>query len=147
MKHLRKCHPTKLEAMTNDESDLYIDKIKEESIAISNLEENSLSDGSMYDGNDLADEVNGAQEKQFKFEEYPFGGGRLPEHRSEAWKHFHVNEDKTVTSCLHCHKLFTFCGGSTSTLLKHLRRHHPTEMQSTTNDYKSIRCFYFCFFF
>ena len=141
MKHLRKCHPEKLDT----ESDLYIDKIKEESIAISNLEENStLSDGSMYDGNDIvhytygsvADEVNGAQEKQFKFEEYPLTSGRLPEHRSEAWKHFHVNEDRTVTSCLHCHKLFTFCGGSTSSLLKHLRKCHPAELKSMTNDYK-----------
>ena len=144
MKHLRKFHPTKLKARTN-ESDLNIDQVKEESIANSSFEgksekhEDILSDGSMYDGNDMGDEIvadedNESSDKQLKFVEYQ---GLQVSSRSEVWKHFHVSEDKSKTSCLHCHKLLAFCAGTTSTMMKHLRKFHPMELKSTTNEDES----------
>ena len=53
---------------------------------------------------------------------------RGPQHYSEVWKHFSLNEDKTKTSCNHCKTMLTFSGGNTATMWNHLRNLHPAEL-------------------
>ena len=90
----------------------------------------------MHDSNESRDEsVSGADnarseknddgrtEKDLIFYEYQVGALN----RSEVWKHFHVNEEKTKARCIHCHKLYAFIG-TTTTLMKHLRKFHPKKL-------------------
>ncbi len=46
--------------------------------------------------------------------------------RSYVWKYFQVKRDTGSAQCLLCNKTFTYNGGTTSNLLSHLQRKHPS---------------------
>merc|ERR1719237_833249 len=109
MRHLQRLHPTEWKTLRK-ENRLEMDE--DETMGNSDFQEMSDEDSDFKD--EMVADLQGTipSDGDFKFEEYPVGG----RHRSEVWNHFHVNEERTKASCLHCHKLFAFCGGSTSTL-------------------------------
>ena len=51
--------------------------------------------------------------------------------RSEVWQHFHLSDDKTYTTCYHCHKIMAHCG-TTTQMWRHLKNRHPAELDVST---------------
>ena len=59
--------------------------------------------------------------------------------RSAVWKHFILSKDKTYTSCCHCQKRLTAeTSLSTSSMLQHLRRRHPLELEASIDNNASM---------
>ena len=48
-------------------------------------------------------------------------------YRSQAWKHFKLNETGMKVACDHCDAQLTHIGGTTATMLKHVKTQHPTK--------------------
>ena len=54
-----------------------------------------------------------------------------PRYRSVVWKHFRITyNDITKVSCDYCDSKITYIGGSTATMLKHVRNIHPRELSA-----------------
>ena len=130
-------------------------KVKEEQVEFNNdgestcnnedeREEQSKFDEDMfaaedydYEGRDYQDE-NTVYEDDQSYLDHSFdapeaksrGGLKNRRSGSKVWKHFHLTEDKTCTSCYHCQKDLVF-SGTTSSMMRHLRSHHPTELQKS----------------
>jgi hypothetical protein len=57
-------------------------------------------------------------------------------HKSEAWDHFEKADDYATSrkaTCMHCDKTLKASRGSTSTMLAHLKSHHPHVLARTTD--------------
>ena len=87
---------------------------------ISNEESASNTDQAVDKDKEMADEENIKSHK-----------------RSAVWKHFSLSKDKTSTSCCHCHERLTYIG-STSSMLRHLRRCHPDELEASIGESASL---------
>jgi hypothetical protein len=65
----------------------------------------------------------------------PRGGVNCRPRRSAVWDHFVRTDDYATTkkaSCMHCSRVVTVSGGSTSTMLSHLKHHHRDLPAETT---------------
>ena len=90
-------------------------------------------DQDLNDGDDVKLELPADRDEELLGEEKcvkQLGNRRI---KSEAWKHFQLNKDKTHSYCCYCQKDFAFCS-STTPMMRHLKSCHPAELQASIDE-------------